>query len=111
MAMYPDGTQELLLDVPEYDQEWQTTYQYLEPKTVPAGTRIEVTIWYDNSADRAAERGFDAARSPRFGGATTDEMMLGFLSYSHSEPIDFESAPEQIAEAGRHLQRPTRPSR
>ena len=99
-AFYPDGTQEILLWVPEYDQEWQTTYLYQEPKRIPAGTRVEATIWYDNSAERASERGFDSKRAIRFGGATTDEMMLGFLSFTHTEPVDFAAHPEKIETAG-----------
>ena len=99
-AVYPDGRRELLLDVPHYDQEWQTTYRYLEPKEVPAGTRLEVSMWFDNTEERAGERGFDSARATRFGLATTDEMMLGFLAYTHTEPIDFAAEPEKIDDAG-----------
>ncbi len=99
-AFYPDGTQELLLWVPEYDQEWQTTYLYNEPKQIPAGTRIEATIWFNNSPDRAGERGFDSKRAIHFGGATTDEMMLGFLNFTHTEPVDFAAQPEKIETAG-----------
>ena len=98
-AFYPDGTHEVLLDVPRYDQEWQTTYLYKEPKQIPAGTRIEATIWYDNTPERGAEKGFEAAESVRFGGPTTAEMMLGFLNYTHTEPIDFEAHPERIETA------------
>ena len=105
VAVYPDGSQELLLDVPEYDQEWQSTYRYIEPKTLPAGTRLEVSIWYDNTPDRAEERGFDSQQATRFGLRTTDEMMLGFMSFAHTEPIDFSSAPERIADAGASLHR------
>ncbi|REJ73065.1 MAG: hypothetical protein DWQ36_03890 [Acidobacteria bacterium] len=86
-AVYPDGSRELLLDVPEYDQEWQTTYQYKQPKRIPAGTRVEVTMWYENSPQRAAERGFDSADATINGTATTDEMMLGFVNYSLSRPV------------------------
>ena len=99
LAVYPDGSEELLLDVPNYDQEWQTTYRYIEPKEVPAGTRLEVSIWFNNTATRAAERGYNSERATRFGIATTDEMMIGFMGYSHSEPIDFEAEPERLEDA------------
>jgi hypothetical protein len=102
-AFYPDGTKELLLHVPAYDQEWQTTYAYKEPKRIPAGTRLEVTMWYDNSPERAQARGFDAGSVVSFGDATTDEMMLGFLNYTHSEPIDFAADPERIADAAKNV--------
>ncbi len=98
-AFYPDGTTELLLHVPEYDQSWQTTYLYLEPKQIPAGTRVEATIWFSNTAELGEEKGFDSKRAIRFGGKTTDEMMLGFLNYTHTVAKDFEAHPELIATA------------
>ena len=85
-AFYPDGRSQVLLDVPEYDQEWQTTYQYKEPRLLPAGTRLEVTMWFTNTPERGAERGFDSEQTVYFGAATTDEMMLGFINYAPAEP-------------------------
>jgi hypothetical protein len=85
-AYYPDGTSEVLLDVPEYDFNWQTSYQFAEIKRIPAGTRIEWEVWYDNSAERAERAGFNPAESVRFGQPTTAEMDLGWMSYSPSRP-------------------------
>ena len=82
VAFYPDGTEELLLDVPHYDQSWQVTYKYGEPKLLPKGTRIEAEFWYDSTAERGARRGFDADRPVWFGQRTNDEMSLGFISYA-----------------------------
>jgi hypothetical protein len=48
-AFYPDGTSQVLLDVPVYDFNWQTQYDLNEPKLIPRGTRIEMELWYDNS--------------------------------------------------------------
>ena len=87
-AFYPDGTTEVLLDVPNYDQEWQTTYQYKKPKTIPAGTRVEVSMWFENTPERGEERGFDPADNVINGTATTDEMMLGFVAWAPVEPVD-----------------------
>ena len=87
-AYYPDGTTEVLLDVPNYDQEWQTTYQYKRPKTIPAGTRVEVSMWFENTPERGEERGFDPADNVINGTATTDEMMLGFVAWAPVEPVD-----------------------
>ena len=81
VAYYPDGTEELLLDVPNYDQGWQVTYMYKEPKLLPKGTRIEVDFWYDNTEGRGVRRSFNANRAIGFGPRTNDEMSLGFLSY------------------------------
>ena len=85
-ATYPDGRQEVLLDVPRYDQTWQVTYKYREPKFLPKGTRIDVSMLYDNSADRAVKRQFNPNLTIRNGPRTQDEMMLGFISYADLEP-------------------------
>ena len=81
-AFYPDGTEELLLDVPRYDQSWQVTYKLREPKLLPKGTRVEASFWYDNTENRGVRRGFNADRSVGFGQRTNDEMALGFISYA-----------------------------
>lgn len=81
-ATYPDGREELLLDVPAYDQGWQETYKLKQPKLLPEGTRIDVSIWYDNSPERAARYDFDPALTPGHGPRTDDEMTLGFIGYA-----------------------------
>ena len=53
-AVYPDGTEELLLNVPHYDFNWQTDYELKEPKYLPAGTKLVQANWWDNSAQNAA---------------------------------------------------------
>jgi hypothetical protein len=87
VATYPDGRKEVLLNVPRYDQSWQVTYKYREPKLLPKGTRIDVEMTFDNSADRAAKRQFNPNIGIQFGARTQDEMMLGFLSVADVEPV------------------------
>ena len=84
-AFYPDGTEELLLDVPNYDQTWQVTYNYKEPKVFPKGTRIDVDAWYDNSPERALRQDFDSNQFVGHGPKTNDEMLLGFFSLAEVE--------------------------
>jgi hypothetical protein len=50
IAVYPDGKQETLLSVPKYDFNWQSHYRLKQPLRLPAGTRIECTAHFDNSA-------------------------------------------------------------
>lgn len=87
-AYYPDGTSEVLLDVPEYDFNWQIFYEYKDAglKNIPAGTRVEFEMWYDNSKERADAIGFSAERPVSFGGPTWDEMDLGWINYAKTEP-------------------------
>lgn len=81
-AFYPDGSVEKLLDVPAYDFNWQTSYEYDGLKHIPAGTRIESSMWFDNSAENVSNP--DPTISVRFGGPTTDEMALAWLAYAKS---------------------------
>lgn len=76
-AVYPDGSREILLDVPEYDFDWQLFYYPEAPKPLPAGSVIEVVARYDNSA--ANPDNPDPTRDVGFGFQSTDEMMVGIF--------------------------------
>jgi mono/diheme cytochrome c family protein len=78
IAHYPDGTEETLLSVPKYDFNWQITYELATPKTIPAGTTIEVIAHYDNSANNKFNP--DPTKDVRWGDQTWEEMMIGFWS-------------------------------
>jgi hypothetical protein len=45
----PDGTEEVLLDVPHYDFNWQIYYELKQAKHIPAGSKITVVTLFDNS--------------------------------------------------------------
>jgi peroxiredoxin len=76
-AVYPDGRQELLLDVPRWDFNWQIEYELAEPKRMPKGTILKCTARYDNSSDNPANPAPD--QWVRFGEQTWDEMMIGWF--------------------------------
>lgn len=82
-AVYPDGSSELLLDVPRFDYNWQLYYEYPKPKSFPAGTRIEVELTYDNSVNNPSNP--DPNRAVPFGLETTDEMAFGWMFYSYDD--------------------------
>ena len=75
----PNQETRTLLDVPRYDFNWQLAYRFAEPPTVPAGSQIRVTGWYDNSANNPANP--DPSKTVKWGPQTTDEMMLGYVEY------------------------------
>ena len=77
-VIYPDGKAETVLDVPRYDFNWQLEYYLREPLDLPAGARLKVTAWYDNSEKNPANP--DPAATVRFGDQTWDEMMIGYFS-------------------------------
>ena len=76
---YPDGRTEVLLHVPKYDFDWQLSYVLAEPRQVPAGSRLEATAWYDNSASNRNNP--DPSQTVRWGDQTFEEMMIGFFNY------------------------------
>lgn len=74
---YPDGTKETLLDVPDYDYNWQWLYYPTEPIAVPAGSRLDVTAAWDNSTENGANP--DPTREIIYRGDTFNEMFVGFV--------------------------------
>ncbi|MBI1783783.1 redoxin, partial [Candidatus Sumerlaeota bacterium] len=84
VAFYPDGTSEQLLYVPNWDFNWQTDYSFKTPKRLPAGTRLEYTANFDNSANNKANP--DPTVTVHPGQRTTDEMMIGFITYAAADP-------------------------
>lgn len=79
-AIYPDGEREILLDVPNYDFAWQNAYAFIEPKKMPAGTRLHCTAWFDNSEENLANP--DPTARVRWGDQTWEEMMIGYFDYA-----------------------------
>jgi mono/diheme cytochrome c family protein len=76
VAHYPDGKEEVLLDVPTYDFNWQTTYHLKEPKEIPEGTKLVCTATWDNSEDNLSNP--DPTKNVSWGEQTFEEMMIGF---------------------------------
>ncbi|MEM9621923.1 MAG: redoxin domain-containing protein [Pseudomonadota bacterium] len=77
-AVYPDGTEQLLLSVPNYDFNWQTTYELAEPLFLPAGTKLVQANWWDNSAQNKANP--DPSIEVRWGEQSWEEMLFGAVS-------------------------------
>jgi hypothetical protein len=74
--IYPDGREEVVLRVPKYDFNWQLSYKLAEPKFLPKGSTLKVTMHYDNST--ANRFNPDPAATVRWGDQTWEEMMLGY---------------------------------
>jgi hypothetical protein len=74
----PDGKTETLIDVAEWDYNWQEQFLLKEPIKVKSGTRFDIEAVFDNSSANP-----NNPSSPpvdvRFGEQTTNEMLFGFL--------------------------------
>lgn len=76
-AHYPDQTTEVLLDVPNYDFNWQLKYILKQPKLLPKGTKIVCSAVFDNSRRNLVNP--DPAEVVRWGDQSDEEMMIGFF--------------------------------
>ena len=72
-----DGTKETLLDVPNYDFNWQTAYKLPEPRLIPRGAKLQSFAVYDNSAKNLANP--DPSKTVTWGDQSWEEMMLGYF--------------------------------
>jgi mono/diheme cytochrome c family protein len=77
--LYPDGHQETLLYVPNYNFNWQSMYKLDKPLSAPAGSKLIVTAHYDNSDKNKYNP--DSTKAVRWGDPTYDEMMIGYVDY------------------------------
>lgn len=75
---------ETLLWVPDYDFNWQFHYEYHEPRFVPAGAKLYVTWWFDNSIDNPANP--DSTAEVRYGPRSVDEMMNARYYFTKAQP-------------------------
>ena len=76
-----DGSKEVILSVPNYDFNWQRTYEFVEPKRIEPGSRLVHTTWYDNSVDNPGNP--DPNKNITWGLQSWDEMLYGAFSYTY----------------------------
>ncbi|MFT4862369.1 MAG: hypothetical protein ACI95C_001590 [Pseudohongiellaceae bacterium] len=99
---YPDGERETLLWVPKYDFNWQFLYEYEEPKLVPAGSKMHMSWWFDNSRENRWNP--DASADVVYGPATTDEMANARIYFAPVTPrgiVVGEPIPSDVLENAR----------
>lgn len=64
-----NGQSKCLVDVPDWDFDWQRFYNYVKPVTVAGGSSITITCRYDNTTDQTVTWGW----------GTEDEMCLAYF--------------------------------
>ena len=72
-ATLPDGTKIELLTIDDWDLDWQDQYQFAKPYSLPAGTKLDARLLYDNSAENP-ENPHSPPRRIKWGRESTDEM-------------------------------------
>lgn len=93
-ATPPEASQETLLQIPNYNFEWQLGYE-IKPgtKILPKGTVVSATAHFDNSAFNPYNP--DPDKSVEYGPQTVDEMFNGFVFYvDDDEQLDIPVNPK-----------------
>jgi Copper type II ascorbate-dependent monooxygenase, C-terminal domain len=72
------GQTQCLINIENWDFNWQAMYRYEEPVAVPAWASVNLTAHYDNSAANPRNPN-QPPKAVRWGEATTDEMCIAFL--------------------------------
>lgn len=97
VAQLPDGSTKPLIWIRDWDFDWQEQYVFAEPVRLPAGTKILVDCYYDNSKDNP----FNPSSPPtrvRWGGQTKDSMGICHFQFTCDTL-------EQMAVVNRHYAR------
>ena len=91
--IWPDGRDEILLDVPRYDFNWQTEFELVEPLRIPAGSQLIVEGHHDNSLNNRYNPAPD--KEVYWGEQRWDEMFEGWVKYSIDSQDISGNAPAQ----------------
>ena len=78
-VIYPNGTKDDIINVPDYNFAWQPTYRLNDPMLLPAGSRVVVEGAFDNSQYNLGNP--DPEAEVRGGAQSWDEMFIGYFSY------------------------------
>jgi hypothetical protein len=92
-AILPDGRNQWLLLIKNWDFNWQGDYRYAKPILLPRNSRIELEIHYDNSADNPRNPNHPPMRV-RYGAESSDEMAELWLQVVLRSRADAESLME-----------------
>ena len=72
-ATLPDGSSMILLQIDDWDLDWQDQYLFKRPVDLPAGTVLKTELIYDNTADNP-ENPFHPPQEIGWGRGSNDEM-------------------------------------
>jgi cytochrome c-type biogenesis protein CcmH/NrfG len=73
IATRPDGSSVWLINIPQWDFNWQGEYWYEDPIQLPAGSRVGMRFFYDNSTNNLANPS-SPPQPVTYGLQSTDEM-------------------------------------
>ncbi|MGH9767419.1 MAG: c-type cytochrome [Blastocatellia bacterium] len=98
-------TPDCLIDVPDWNFNWQGTYLYKNPIEVPGGSRLRLTCNFDNSTDNPLNPN-NPPKTVRWGEETTDEMAVAFIGFTLDQaplPLSAPALSEAIVDGSGNL--------
>ena len=80
VVTYPDGREEVILHVPNYDFNWQLPYELDAPLRIPAGSTMKTIGHFDNSIQNRYNPAPD--KEVYWDEQSWDEMFNGRVDYT-----------------------------
>ena len=80
-ATLPTGQTQCLINIDDWDFNWQGMYRYNDPVAIPAGTKLSLEAFYDNSTNNLRNPN-NPPQPVWWGEQTTDEMCIAFLGFT-----------------------------
>jgi len=91
---YPTGESQMILNVPNYDFNWQLVYYHDKPLQVPKSTLMEITAHWDNSQNNKWNP--DPTATVHWGDQSWDEMLVNHFGVIVDRATDVQKIVENI---------------
>ena len=88
-VIHLDGRVQTLTDVPNYDFNWQISYNYANPPVFPAGSFLHITSWHDNTKNNRYNP--DSTEWIGWGNRTVDEMGNGWVELAYMSEDEYKA--------------------
>jgi len=103
-ATFPDGEVKTLLSIKDWDFAWQDRYFFQQLVPLPKGTKLDVEIHWDNSAENPRNPSSPPMRVT-WGEESKDEMgSISLIAVPHAES-DLKTLTEDVSQRGREIAR------
>ena len=102
-ATLPNGEERELLSITDWDFSWQEQYRYKDYIFLPAGTKLDAAVTWDNSSDNINNPN-DPPIPVKWGRESDDEMGSVTLQMFAANPREFpelrQAIQQHVAESG-----------
>jgi len=103
-----DGTKQVILDIRDWDFNWQGTYNFVREMLIQPGDYIKLECTWDNSQENQefVDGVQQTSRYTEWGDGTGDEMcLMSILMSGLQEGYDYSYSPTVYIESPTHMQR------